>query len=57
MFRLNDVLIMTEFRRGRLVKNTPLLIVFEKYNLAAILIVTNDPEGLDDLDLEIYDKK
>lgn len=48
---------MTEFRRGRLVKNTPLLIVFEKYNIAAILIVTNEPTGLDDLDLQIYDKK
>lgn len=49
MFRINDVLLMTEFRRGKLVRNTPILIVFEKYNLAGILIVTNDAEGLDDL--------
>jgi len=40
---MNDILVMTEFRRGRLVRNTPLLIVFEKYNIAAILIVTNEP--------------
>ncbi len=40
---------MAEFNRGKLSMNTKILIVFEKYNIGAILIVVNEPEALDDL--------
>lgn len=41
VFRVGDVLMMAEFKRGRLVRNTPILVVFERYNVAGVLVVVN----------------
>ena len=49
VFRLEEVLLMAEFNRGKLAKNSKVLIIFEKYNLAAVLLVLNDSDKLDDL--------